>query len=111
MGYKKYLKHFDKSFKTETEKNFNIDNLPLLKAMYEDFEDRIYNPSSRQIEIMSKYQKLSIKFEETLSEEQQELYEKSMDLFCDSLEDLHQQLFMFGYLIAKELDRESKLYN
>ena len=103
------LKHFDKIFNTETIKHINYDNMKLLKALYEYLEEDIYTPSAKYLELMHKHVEISDELEKTFTPEQSELFEKYWEIGSYMCAEENRQLFLFGYIIAKELDREIKL--
>lgn len=105
------LKHFDKVFNTETAKHIKFDNMKLLEALYEYFEEDVYTPSTRYSELMHKHIEISDELEKTFTPEQSELFEKYWEIGSEMTAEENQQLFLFGYVIAKELDIETKLKN
>ena len=103
------LKHFDKIFNTETIKHINFDNMKLLKALYEYLEEDIYTPSAKYLELMHKHVKISDELEKTFTPEQSELFEKYWEIGSEMTTEENQQLFMFGFIIAKELNIETTI--
>ena len=53
------LKHFDNIFNTETIKNIKFDNMKLLKALYDYFEEDIYTPSNKYSTLRHKHIEIS----------------------------------------------------
>ena len=103
------LKHFDKIFNTETIKHINYDNMKLLKALYEYLEEDIYTPSAKYLELMHKHVEISDELEKTFTPEQSELFEKYWEIGSEMTTEENQQLFMFGFIMARELDIETKI--
>ena len=103
------LKHFDKIFNTETIKHIKCDNMKLLKALYEYLEEDIYTPSVKYLELMHKHIEISDELEKTFSPEQSELFEKYWEIGSEMTAEENQQLFMFGFIMARELEIESKI--
>lgn len=103
------LKHFDKIFNTETIKHINFDNMKLLKALYEYLEEDIYTPSAKYLELMHKHVKISDELEKTFTPKQSELFEKYWEIGSEMTTEENQQLFLFGFIIAKELEIEFKI--
>lgn len=105
----KYLQCFDKIFQTDTCKNLNFENMKLLKKIYEYFEDELYSkPTDKYKKLQSEYIKASKKLEEKLSSQQQELFEKCWEAYNLMADELQEQLFIFGYIFALELNTEAK---
>jgi len=102
---KEILEHFDSVFNTETAKHIKFQDMKLLKALYEYFEEDVYTPSTKYSELMHKH----IEFEKTFTPEQKELFERYWEIGSEMTAEENEQLFLFGYVIAKELDRETIL--
>lgn len=107
-GHEEYLKHFDNIFETNTFENIKFDNMKMLKKLYEYFGEELYTPSSKHKEIRRKYIEESEKLESTFSEEQQKQFEYCWELYNQMLEEIEEQLFIFGYIMASELNKEGK---
>lgn len=103
------LKHFDKVFNTETAKHIKFNNMKLLKALYEYFEEDVYTPSTKYSELRHKHIEISDELEKTFTPEQKELFERYWEVGSEMTTEENEQLFLFGYVIAKELDRETNL--
>ena len=105
---KELLKHFDNIFRTETEKHINFNDMKLLKVLYDYFEEDIFTPNDEYKNVRHKKVELSNELRGTLTKEQQDIYDRQNELGNE----LHgieiEQIFMFGYIIAKELDIECK---
>ena len=102
------LKHFDSIFDTETFKNINFSNMKLLKVLFNYCEEDLYTPSDKYNELRAKAIKISDKLESTFTKEQQELFEDYWEaeslMHCEE----NEQMFLFGYIISKQLDIECK---
>ena len=109
MEGKDYLKHFDKIFNTQTLKNINLDNMVLLKELYSLLEEYLSRSNNESSDIRRKSIKLYDELESTLTDEQIELLDKIFDLNNEEMSNDQEQIFMFGYIIAKELDNESNV--
>ena len=105
----KMLKHFDDVFNTETIKNIKFDNLKLLNTLYEYFEESIYTPSTRYSKLIHQHIKISEKLIKTLKKDQHNLFEQYVEIGSEINVEENRQLFMFGYIIARELERETKV--
>lgn len=103
------LKHFDKVFNTETRKHIKFDNMKLLKTLYEYFEEDVYTPSTKYSELRHKHIDISDELEKTFTPDQKALFEEYWEIGSQMCAEENEQLFMFGFIMARELDRESKL--
>lgn len=103
------LKHFDKIFNTETIKHINFDNMKLLKALYEYLEEDIYTPSAKYLELMHKHVEISDELEKTFTPEQTQLFEQYWEVGSEMTLEENKQLFLFGFIMARELDIETKI--
>lgn len=105
---KEVLKHFDSIFGTATLKNIDFSNMKLLKVLFNYFEEDLYTPSEKYNELRAKAIKISDKLESTFTKEQQELFEDYWEaeslMHCEE----NEQMFLFGYIISKQLDIECK---
>ena len=103
------LKHFDKIFNTETAKHIKFDNMKLLKVLYEYFEEDIYKPSAKYLELMHKHIEISDELEKTFTPEQSKLFEKYWEVGSEMTLEENEQVFLFGFIMARELDIETKI--
>ena len=106
---KEVLKHFDTIFNTETIKNIKFDDIKLLKVLYEYFEENLYTPNERYSALRKEHIAISDELEKTFTPDQQQLFEKQWEIGSELCAEENEQLFLFGYIIARELDRETKL--
>lgn len=104
-----YLKHFDKIFNTQTLKNINLDNMSLLKELYSLLEEYLSRTNNESSDIRLKSIKLYDELKSTLTDKQIELLDKIFDLNNEEMSKDLEQIFIFGYIIAKELDNESNI--
>lgn len=105
---KSLVKHFDNIFGTNAEKHIDFNNMKLLKVLYDCFEEDIFTPNEEYKEIRHRKNELSEKFRCTLTKEQQIMYDEQNELGNELNGIEFEQIFMFGYIIAKELDIECK---
>lgn len=94
-------------------KNIDIDisKLPLLKYILREFGEDLYIPSEKNEKLKNEKAKLQKEFETILTKEQYEKFIKYWELENKATEELEEQLFMYGFIMAKELDREVKSIN
>lgn len=100
-----YVKNFDKIFNTELSKNMRT-NMPLLNKIFYYFEYDIYVLDSRQKELGKEKLLVYDELSRSMSEKQVDLLNKYCELQNEVTIDLEKQLFIFGYLVAMELNRE-----
>ena len=103
------LKHFDVIFNTETAKHIKFQDMKLLKALYEYFEEDIYKPSAKYLELMHKHIEISDELEKTFTPEQAQLFEQYWEVGSEMTLEENEQLFLFGIIMARELDIETKI--
>lgn len=103
------LKHFDNIFKTDTGKHINYEDMKLLKELYYYLEERVTTPSKRYNEIRHKRVEMSEYLRRTLTNEQRATFDKYNELGNEMQGEELEQVFMFGYIISKELDIECKI--
>ena len=106
---KEVLKHFDTIFNTETIKNIKFVDMKLLKVLYEYFEENLYTPSERYSALRKEHIAISDELEKTSTPAQQQLFEKQWEIGSELCAEENEQLFLFGYILAKELDIETSL--
>ena len=107
--YKEISKHFDSIFETDTLKHIDFKNMKLLKTLFNYFLEDLYIPSLKYEKLRNKQIRISDKLEETFTQEQKQLFEQYWETTNQMSEEEELQLFMFGYIMAKELDSESKI--
>ena len=108
---KELLKHFDSIFDTDTLKTIKFDNMPMLKALFDYFEEFLYKPSPKYDKLRRQHIEISDLLEKSFNEAQQTLFKKYWEVGCEMKLEESEQLFCFGYIIAKKLEQESKIYN
>ena len=106
---KERKKHFDSIFGTDTLNNIDFNNLPLLKQLFEYFEEDIYKPSQKYEQLTKKHIEVSDLLEQSFTEAQQTLFEKYWEIENELSVEESQQLFYFGCIIAKTLEQETNL--
>ncbi len=102
-------KHFDSIFGTDTLNNINFNDLPLLKQLFDYFEEDLYNPSPKYEQLRKKHIEVADLLEQSFTEAQQTLFEKYWELENEMVLEEHEQLFFFGCIMAKTLEQETKL--
>ena len=102
------LQHFDNVFGTKLQKHLKL-NMPLLKFLFDKFEEDLFTPSQKYEKLRTKQIEISNKLHTSLNEEQEKLFREYWQVTnqMGSLED--EQLFYFVYIIANELASEGKM--
>lgn len=95
----------------ETINDIKFDNLKLLNTLYEYFEESIYTPSPRYSKLILQHIKISDELAKTFKQDQQNLFEQYMEIGNEMNAEENRQLFIFGYIMARELERKTKLKN
>jgi hypothetical protein len=108
MNEEEILKHFDNIFETDTLKHINLKDMKLLKMLFKKFEEQLYKPNDRYKKLTRECVEISDKLEETFTEEQKELFDKLDEKRNEMIGTENEQFFLFGYILAKELDIECK---
>lgn len=106
---KEILQHFDSIFDTSTLTNIDFNNLPLLKKLFEYFEEDLYTPSPKYKELRKKHIEVADLLEKSFTEGQQTLFEKYWELGNEMDLEEHEYLFYFGVIIGKTFDKETQL--
>jgi len=101
-----YKALFDEVFNTHTEDEIELDK-PLLNILFNELRDKLYTTSKEYIELQREVCKLYDELFKSLNIEQKELLEKIDEMNCQIYAEQEKKLFIWGYLIARELDRES----
>lgn len=102
------LKHFDNIFKTDTGQHINYEDMKLLKTIYSYLEERITTPSKRYKEIRHKRVIMSEQLRKTFTDEQRAMFDEYNELGNEMQGEELEQVWMFAYIISKELDIECK---
>lgn len=109
MTNEDFLNHFDSIFNTETIKRVNLQDKKLLIELYRRFEEDLLTTNQEYKNVRKKWKKIDETFNKSLTEEQLNLYNEVDELRNEMHSIEFEQVFVFGYIIAKELDNESKV--
>ena len=99
---------FDEAFNTHTKNEIKRD-MPLLNILFNELKDKLYTTSKEYIESQRECCKLYVELFKSLNAEQKELLEKIDEFNCQIYSEQEKKLFIWGYLIAKELDNEANI--
>ena len=94
---KEILRHFDDIFDTDALHNIDFNNLPLLKLLFEYFEEELYKPSKKYEQLRKKHIDVADLLEQSFTEPQQTLFEKYWELENEMSAEESQQLFFFRF--------------
>lgn len=99
---------FDEVFNARTKDEIELD-MPLLNILFNELRDKLYTTSKDYIELQRECCKLYDELFKSLNLEQKELLEKIDEMNCQIYAEQEKKLFIFGYLMAKELDNEANI--
>lgn len=106
--YKALAKHFDNIFHTNTAQNVDFNNRELLKTIYSHFEEKFTTPNEEYKELLHQCIDISTQLREILSADQKALLDKYSELNSAMQSIELEQIFIFGYIVAKQLDLEAE---
>lgn len=100
------LQHFDNIFHTNTTKDFDyyFGKLVLLQKVYEYFEEDFCRSNPAYKDLRKQHIEITDMLDQSLSKAQQTLFEKHLDIGCEMVAVENEQLFYFGYIMAKTLE-------
>lgn len=97
---------FDEVFNTHAKDEIELDK-PLLNILFNELRDKLYTTSKEYINLQKECCNLYIELFKGLNAEQKELLGKIDEMNCQIYAEQEKKLFIWGYLIARELDKES----
>lgn len=103
-----YLENFDRIFGTKVNKKIKL-NMPMLHIIFENFREDVYSPSKKYKELRRKKIELFNKFRKDLIDEQMKIFNNYNEIENQITEEIEEQLFMFGYIVATELLNEVEI--
>ena len=83
--------------------------MPILKFLLRHYVEEIYTPSPKYKNLLVKSNEQIGVLLDTLDNEQKKLFENCFDTVYAMLEEQEEQVFLFGYILAKELEREANV--
>ena len=100
-----YLKLFDDIFKTNVKEKVDLDKVPLISYIYNELiRDFMTVDDEKYEKLRIRSIKLYDQIKETLTEKQSKLLNEYFDVETELEAKLEEQLFIFGYIFAKELE-------
>ena len=103
-----YLEFFDKVFGTDTKRYINLEKVPLLAVIYDTLREDLLTLSDKYKGLRNARLEVHDAMQEKMTKEQKDLLETYSDLSEDMENEMAQQVFMFGVILANELNRECK---
>lgn len=100
--YQDYIGMFNRLFETNV-KSIDFKRLELLNTIFRRFDEELYTPSPKYKEMRRNFMKFSDELNNTLTKEQKELFENSLDINNMMNEEIEEQLFMFGVILGNKL--------
>ena len=91
-------------------KNINFNEMKFLIRFFEYFEEELYRPSEESNKLRKEQVEIVDKLDETFTKEQQILFDKYWEVSNQIIFEEQQQLFLFGYIVAKEMEKEAQLH-
>ena len=101
-----YLKLFDEIFKTTTKNNINLEKVPLISLIYNELIKEIMKTNDNYMKLRDKSIKMYDDLLENLTEKQKKKLDQYLEIETELEAKLEEQLFLYGYIFAKELDNE-----
>lgn len=100
------LEHFNDIFVT----NLNIKlDIPILKLIYDRFQEEITMPNSEYRELRKRHIKMSDELRSKLNKEQWDLFEQHWEIINQMGAIENEQLYYFGWIMAKALGEEGRI--
>lgn len=103
-----YLKFFDQVFGTNTRRYIDLKKVPLLAVIYDTLREDIWTLSDKYKGLRNARLEVYDAMEKSMTQEQKDLMEVYTDLAGEMECEMAQQVFLFGVILANELNRECK---
>ena len=103
----KFLENADKLIGSKTIININKNNFPLLIKIFNHYRDEITISTPEYENLKRNKKDILINLENSFSNEQKILFEKYWEIENEIQSIIEEEIFLFGYLIKKELDIET----
>lgn len=100
MDLEEYIQLFDKSFGTKIYCEFIHNKFVLLDKIFYDMGEDFYIPSEEHKTLRKKLSLLSDKFDEVFNYEQQQIFDKYLEIESEMNSDLNRQMLVFGFCLA-----------
>jgi hypothetical protein len=105
------LQHFDFIFGTNTIKNFDyyFSKIKMLENVYEVLEEDLCRTSPTYKQLRKQHIEISDMLENSFTKAQQTLFEKHLDIGSEMVAVENEQMFYFGYIMAKTLEQDIEI--
>lgn len=103
-----YLKFFDEVFGTNTRRYIDLKKVPLLTVIYDRLREDLLTLNDKYKGLRNARLEIYDAMQEKMTKEQKDLLETYIDLSEDMENEMTQQVFLFGVILANELNRECK---
>lgn len=103
---REYLTKFDEEFGTETLNKVDIDDMKLMKVIFQHLSDKLYLPSEKRKCLQHNHIELSDRFIATLNDTQKKMFYELKDIEIRLAAESEEQYFIAGSIFTRELDRE-----
>ena len=101
------LNHFDEIFETNVKEHLK-DDIPMLKYLFDKFSEDMYTTSPEYKNISKRFIKASNDLHSILDKEQEKVLEEYLTITNQLTSLENEKFFIFGYMIARELEIETK---
>lgn len=108
MDEKEILSHFDKLFNTDVKQYIRL-NMPLIKFILENLYEMPSRPSTTYQKSLKKQIDLENELVSRLQVNEVKIFYEYKKILMQTNKIEDEQLFCFGYIFAKELEREGKI--
>lgn len=108
---KQLLQHFDNIFGTNTMQHFDyyFNKIKMLANIYEVLEEDLCRTNPKYKELRMQHIEVVDMLDKSFSKAQQTLFEKHFDLGSEMASVENEQMFYFGYIMAKTLEQDIKI--
>lgn len=80
--------------------------MPMLKLFFNTFLEEIYTPSLKYKNMLIENNEQIDELMSTLNDKHKNMLENCLDAMHTMIDEQDEQVFLFGYILAKELDNE-----
>lgn len=108
MENEEIIKRFDETFFTNTMKDIDLKNMPILTAIFKGLGENLYIFDEPYEKLRKQKINVESKLIKSFSEEEDKLYNELWDLDNKLVSQREQQMFIYGYLIARHLEKETE---
>ena len=103
---KEIIENFDKIIGTNKSQKIDTSKFPLLLKIFEQFEEDLFVESQEYKEVKQERQNIVDKINKSFNDEQKQLFEQYWDIESKMQSEIEKEIFLFGYLIRDEIEKE-----